>query len=85
MEVLYFFPSLKSALNSSSHPERGFYLAVEITPRKQNTCEPYTITLGEWIFLTEENYFPKFGLCLQIMTLFISQVSPEKEEVIEYI
>ena len=33
----------------------------------------------------EENYFPKFGLCLQIMILYISQVSPEGEEVIEYI
>ena len=60
-------------------------MAVEITPRKQNTCEPYTITSGEWIFLMEENYFPKFGLCLQIMILYISQVSPEGEEVIEYI
>ena len=33
----------------------------------------------------QENYFPKFGLCLQIMILYISQVSPEGEEVIEYI
>ena len=33
----------------------------------------------------EENFFPKFGLRLQIMILYISQVSPEREEVIEYI
>ena len=33
----------------------------------------------------EENYFPKFGLCLHIMILYFRHVSTEREQVIEYI